>query len=341
MIDVNLYKRFLLDKLPNAKEASGGSEINCKCVYCSDNKRHMYVSIPKNEEDPSMYNCFKCGAKGVVTDKVLQEWNVYEDSMAVALINHNKKVKVKNVINQRMVASLSNRYAKDDKLTRDKLDFINRRLGTDLTIKNCLDLKIVLNLKDLLSQNNITQYTRHNHIVNELDMGFVGFISLDNSFVNLRRIVPEGTVYKEIDKRYVNYNIFGKYDNAERFYTIPTVVNLNATERIKLHIAEGPFDILSVYLNLRNQEPGIYTCVAGSNYVGIVRHFILTMKLNYIEIHMYPDEGSGGEEYKLRYITELAAPMGIPVYIHRNKMLGEKDMGVPLDRIKEEIYQLI
>ena len=341
MIDVNLYKRFLLDHLPNAKEASGGTEINCKCVYCSDNKRHMYVSIPKGPDDPSMYNCFKCGSRGVVTDKVLQEWNTYDDSIAVALINHNKKIKIKNTVDTRMVASLSNMYAKNDQLTLDKLDFINRRLGTNLTIKNCLDLKIVLNLKDLLSQNNITEYTRHMHIINELDMGFIGFISLDNSFVNLRRIVPEGTVYKDIDKRYVNYNIFGKYDNAERFYTVPTVINLNTTERIKLHIAEGPFDILSIYLNLRNQEPGIYTCVAGSNYIGIVRHFILAMKLSYIEIHMYPDEGSGGEEYKLRDITNLAAPMGIPVYIHRNKMLGEKDMGVPLERIKEEIYQLI
>ena len=341
MIDIELYKNFLLEHLPNAKLASGGSEINCKCLYCSDNKRHMYVSIPSRPEDPSMYNCFKCGARGIVDDKVLQDWNTYDDSMAVALINHNKNIKVKSVVGSRMVASLSNRYAKNDQLTLDKLEFINKRLGTNLTIKNCLDLKIVLNLKDLLSQNNITEYTRHMHIVNELDMGFIGFISLDNSFVNLRRIVPEGTVYKDIDKRYVNYNIFGKYDNAERFYTIPTTVNLNTTERIKLHIAEGPFDILSIYLNLRNQEPGIYTCVAGSNYLGIVKHFILSMKLNFIEIHLYPDEGNGGEEYKVREISELVAPMGIPVFIHRNKMLGEKDMGVSPDRIKEEIYQLI
>ena len=101
-----------------------------------------------------------------------------------------------------------------------------------------------------------------------------------NSFVNLRRVVPEGTIYKSIDKRYVNYNIFGKYDNVERFYTIPTIIDLNNPHPIKLHIAEGPFDILSIYLNLRKQEPGIYTCIAGSNYIGILRHFILTMKLN-------------------------------------------------------------
>ena len=340
MIDKEQYKAFLLSHMPNAKLASGGSEINCKCVNCSDTKRHMYISIPRNANDPSLYNCFKCGTQGIVTDKVLQEWNIYNDDIAVALINHNKSAKIKTNVT-REVANLSNRYAKDDQRTRDKLEFVNFRLGTNLTIKNCLDLKIVLNLKDLLAQNKITDYTRHLHIVNELDMGFVGFISLDNCFVNLRRIVPEGTVYKDIDKRYVNYNIFGKYDNAERFYTIPTVVNLNTSERVKLHIAEGPFDILSVYLNLRKQEQGIYTCVAGSNYLGIVRHFILAMKLNYIEIHLYPDEGTGGEEYKVRDISELAAPMGIPVYIHRNRMFGEKDMGVPLDRIKEEIYRLI
>lgn len=340
MIDTSSYTDFLLKHLPNAKLASGGSEVNCKCLYCDDRSRHLYISIPKKSTDPSLFNCFRCGTKGIVTDRVLQEWNIYDDSIAISLINHNKGIKT--VGNQtRKVAGLSNMYAKNDRLTSDKLEFINSRLGTNLTVKNCLDLKIVLNLKDLLSQNNITEYTRNMQIINELDMGFLGFISLDNSFINMRRIVPEGTVYKDIDKRYVNYNIFGKYDNSERFYTIPTVVNLNTVERIKLHIAEGPFDILSIYLNLRKQEPGIYTCIAGSNYIGLVRHFILAMRLTYIEIHLYPDEGNGGEEYKLRSIADLVKPMEIPIYIHRNKMLGEKDMGVPLNRIKEEIYQLL
>ena len=120
MIDKEVYTKFLLSHLPNAKIASGGSEVNCKCMYCSDNKRHMYVSIPKNPNDPSMYNCFKCGARGIVTDTVLQEWNTYDDSIAVALINHNKNIKTKFNVT-REIASLSNWYAKDDQLTLDKL----------------------------------------------------------------------------------------------------------------------------------------------------------------------------------------------------------------------------
>jgi hypothetical protein len=301
----------------------------------------MYISIPENDNEPSKFNCFRCPAKGIVTDKTLTEWGIYDDNIAIMLINHNKNIKGGRYIFQRDVARLVYRYSKRDKLTMDKLQFINNRLGTCLTIDDCLRLKIILNLKDLLTQNNITTYTRHESIVNELDLGFMGFLSLDNSFVNLRRIVAPGKVYHSIDQRYVNYNIFNKFDNAERFYTIPTTIDLSSTERIKLHIAEGPFDILSIYLNLRHQEPGIYTCIAGNNYIGILRHFILTMKLNYIELHVYPDEGNGGEESKMLSIVNFCNPMGIPIYIHRNRMPGEKDMGVPIERIQEEIYQII
>ena len=74
----------------------------------------------------------------------------------------------------------------------------------------------------------------------------------------MRRTCPEGVVYKSIDKRYINYKLYIKDDTNQRFYTIPTKVNLNIPNRIKFNISEGPFDILSVYLNLRNKEPGIY-----------------------------------------------------------------------------------
>ena len=163
-------------------------------------------------------------------------------------------------------------------------------------------------------------------------------MSFDNSFINFRRIVPEGIINTGLDKRYINYNIFNKFDNTERFYVIPSELSLVSRERIKLHIAEGPLDCLSIYLNCRNQEPGVYAAIAGNNYQGIVRHMIIVLQTNFVEVNIYPDNDISGDDRKMNNIIELCRPLNIPVIIHRNAFPGEKDFGVPKERINETIY---
>jgi hypothetical protein len=118
----------------------------------------------------------------------------------------------------------------------------------------------------------------------------------------MRRTCDEGIVYKGIDKRYINYKIFDKFDTSERFYTIPTRVNLNNPYRTKIHIAEGPFDILSIYENLRHREEGIYTSIAGSNYKGLAMYFLERYKLPFTEIHFYPDNDNIASTSKINEI---------------------------------------
>jgi glycosyltransferase involved in cell wall biosynthesis len=149
----------------------------------------------------------------------------------------------------------------------------------------------------------------------------------------MRRLCKEGLVYESIDKRYINYKLFDKFDTSERFYTIPTSIDINSPERIKIHIAEGPFDILSVYRNLRNMEPGIYTSIAGSNYKGIAMYFLEVYKLPYVELHFYPDNDQSNEV--IEKIAKYVEPMLIPVYIDRNIKEGEKviiGVGFPFNR---------
>ena len=72
-----------------------------------------------------------------------------------------------------------------------KLNYINSRLGLSLNYDELMSKKIVLNLNDLLYSNNINELTRDPNIVRQLDKGFIGFISQDNAFVNMRRLVSE------------------------------------------------------------------------------------------------------------------------------------------------------
>lgn len=340
------YRKFLLSNIPSAKSAAGGREVTCRCFYCPDSSNpksaHFYISIPQSEEEPSMYDCKLCHASGIVTNKTLLEWGIYDNNVAEDLILHNRKIKV-NPKNskyfERRVYNVQNSYIQDSEVSQIKLKYINERIGTGLSYEDLKRLKIVLNLKDLLKSSNVTTLTRDPSIVDQLDINFMGFISIDNSYLNMRRICKEGLVYKSIDKRYVNYNIFNDF-NTDRFYTVPTSVDMCSTDRIKIHIAEGPFDILSIYLNCRHMEPGIYTSVAGSNYLGVITYFIENYMLPYVEVHLYPDNDKYGSKRNMEWIKRYLEPLKIPMLVHRNLYEGEKDFGVPVDRIKEAIIEM-
>lgn len=340
------YAEYLLSNIkPWARLASGGSVINCRCFYCRDSATlshgHFYISIP-TDKDPSLFYCQKCKAKGIVTSDKLIEWGLFNPEIGIELRKHNANV-LSNPVNSKyrtqLIYRLFNPQPKDDELSRFKLKYINDRLGTNLSYDDCIRLKIVLNLNELLMMNNITNLSRDSRIVEALDAGFIGFISIDNSFVNLRNVGVLTSLHQSIDKRYVNYNIFNKYDNTNRFYTIPCSFNIEDTRPLQLHIAEGAFDILSIKLNLRqNEDRAIFTSIGGSGYKGILRYFITTLKIPNLEIHMYPDmdisrreiEDVHGYVYQFRY----------PFYIHQNMQPGEKDFGVPINRISESISKL-
>ena len=340
MINPDMYRSFLLKRIPTASVVSGGKNINCRCFNCPDSKnpnsKHFYISIPQSEGEPSLYYCHKCHCSGVVTYKTLIEWNIYDDNVAVEIINHNKKIDPRSKYIDRTHYALRCSHTTANNISQYKLNYINNRLGTSFSYEELRRLKIILNLEDLLRDNNIKDLTRNPNIVDQLDINFLGFLSIDNAFLNMRRVCDEGLVYKGIDKRYINYKIFDKFDTSERFYTIPSTVNL-LVPRVKINIAEGPFDILSVYKNVRQEEPGIYTSIAGSNYMGLVLYFLQTYKIPNAEFHIYPDNDKYGSRRNMQYIANYLKPMMMPVYLHRNMYPGEKDFGVSRQRIHESI----
>ena len=340
-MDSNAYRDFLLRSIPNAKLASGGREVVCRCFYCPDSDDirhgHFYISIPENKDQPSLYHCMKCQASGMVTNRTLLDWNVYDDRVAEDLVVHNKNINpnIKRQYSEDYIYNIRNNYISQDSLSITKLDYINNRLGTNLGLEDMERLKIVLNLGDLLKANNIQSITRHQNIVEQLDQSFIGFLSLDNAFLNMRRICDKGIVYKTIDKRYVNYSIFDKKNSKSRFYVIPNTIDAAQPERVKIHIAEGPFDILSIYENLRLREPGIYIAIGGSNYYGTILDIIYRYKLPYCEVHIYPDNDNPGSDKKMSFIRDKLNRRCITTTMHRNIMENEKDFGVPLSRIRE------
>ena len=340
------FKQFILMTIPTAKAVSDGSTIACRCPYCGDSKKsisskHFYISVP-TDTDPALYYCHLCHSAGIVTHKKLIDWGCYDDEMATKLYQHNQKVMGSSKYKQYSPGAkytLVNRGIRNDEISLEKIAYFNNRLGVNLTPREILDLKIVMNLGDLLAQNRISKLTRNANIVDQLDRSFMGFLSFDSAFVTLRKY-DDREVYKTIDKRYVNYRLFDKQDTSERFYVIPQKVDLLQPGRIKLHIAEGAFDILSVYLNMRHRESGIYSSVSGSNYAGIISHFSIEEMIPNLEVHLYPDNDQYGSDNNMNKIARDFNSLQIPMYVHRNMSPNEKDFGVTPDRIKESIRKI-
>lgn len=335
------FKQFILSYIPRARLASGGTVINCRCFECGDSNNlrsaHMYL-FPPERNKPAWYYCHLCQAHGMITHSKLIEWNIYDDEMAQELNLHNARVsKYKSVQNKFTTRRFQtiNDFITMDQTTQIKMKYFNNRLGLNLQPQDFLNLKVVLNLKDMLSRNE-TKPTRQPNVINDLDRAFIGFMSLDNAFVTMRRLDNQ-KVYESVDYRYVNYRIYDKEDTTQRFYVIPTVVNLLSVEPIHIHISEGAFDIISVYYNLRNREHGIYAGACGSNYIGLVMHFIETLRIPNLCFHLYPDNDKYGGQNKISIIGNLLESLRIPLFVHRNTSPNEKDFGVSLDRIRESI----
>lgn len=334
----------LLHRLPKAKLASGRREIACRCMYCGDskkdsNKRSMYISVPQGEDDLMFYNCFRadCGAKGILTEETLLDWGIYDKDMLVSISNHNNKAyklskNKKYKINNRKIYPIHNKMISENKVTEYKLDYINNRLGTSFNYNDITNFKIVLNLGDLLKSNGIQDMTRHVETMKSLHKEYIGFLNVDNGLVNLRNVNP-----KSKRMRYVNYTIFQDSEPL-RFYVLPTTVD-NRYEA-NIHIAEGVFDILSVYENMNRKSipNSIFASVFGASYYKVMRWFILESGLRHMVFHIYVDNDVPYNT--ISAIKKLAETSNFKTYIHKNEHPGEKDFGVRKEKITEIVRRV-
>lgn len=332
------------------KVGSAGKQLITVCPMsihgdCTDKSGHLYIGPFRNTDEPVFYNCFKCGFSGIVTEKFLSLFDIQDNEFNKALSEYNKNSDktIQNKTGKIKQFNIINDYITNCRLSEQKLAYINNRLGLQLTYKDLIDKKIVLNLFDLLKRNNIEKLTRDERIVSSLNHDFIGFIASDNNHVNMRNLA-ERKVHPSIDKKYINYNIFSG-DIGNKYYILPTNIDLSSPEKIMVHIAEGPFDVLGIYYNVMNQYDyrSIYAGGTGKGYIGLIEYLICDLGLFNIELHIYPDlDISQNDMIDLgRYLSVF----NIDIFIHRNLYKNkngeqEKDFGVPRDRIINSTLQI-
>lgn len=346
---------FLLNNIPG-KVVSGDKEFVCRCPFCGDSKNlksaHFYINLPNSDEIPVMYHCKKCNTSGVLNRNILRDLGVevIDGDILSDLIKRQKKLSgnfIRGSNKNRSIYKFNIIYDRISygKNTNYKLKYINNRLGTNLSYQECIDSKIVLNLFDLYDnpKNYLRDFTRDSRIVQELNDSFIGFLGYSNGVLNMRNIKDKDKYTKYLNKRYVNYNLFPS-DNLEgtsKYYIIPNTIDTLNPNPVKIRIAEGPFDVLSIFYNLNNgnKDNTIYASIEGKSYVNLIKFLLADLRIINAEIHIYFDNDVSDKE--IREILNQLQFLNMNIYFHWNRFENEKDYGVPKNRIIDYFEQVI
>lgn len=341
MIQKEQIKQYLLQVLNNPSVVSGGSEIACPCPFCGEQRKKLYIGPFDLSDNPIQYNCFVCGTNGYVDQYFLDNCGISTQiDPEVLKSNKGNSYKTKG-IDQDIYHNINWFQITDNELSKYKLNYINRRLGTQLTFQDCIDNKIILNIHDLLQLNHINYLTRHQDIVNQLNMYFIGFLSRSNSMLNMRNMVFNTDIslklHESIQKKYINYKIF-QTSASNDFYILPT--NIDITKHIRVYIAEGAFDILGIKYNLiKSNDNCIYIAGKGKAYEKALIWLIKTLASYDMEVHYFPDKDVPNYTIKNTiWKFKSAFPM-YRFFIHNNKYENEKDYGVPENRISDFMWE--
>lgn len=347
-------KQFLLNNIPG-KVVAGDKEFLCRCPFCGDSRHlksaHFYINLPNSDEVPVMYHCKKCNVSGVLNRTVLRELGVevIEGDILSDLIKRHKKLSgnfIRGSGKNKSIYKFNTKYdlISMSEMSEWKMKYINNRLGLNLSYQDMINCKIILNLEDLYNTNDsqYLQYTRDKRIVKELNDYFIGFLGYNNGTINMRNLKP-GEVSKYVDKRYVNYNLFPvEYlEGTSKYYILPTVVDTLNPDPIKIHIAEGPFDILSIFYNLYNGNTynSIYSSIGGKSYINLIKFLLCDLKILNAEIHIYFDNDI--KRFEIEDIIYQLQYLNLDIYFHWNRFENEKDYGVSKEKISDYSEHII
>ena len=330
--------------IPSAKVVGGAKEIVVRCKECGDSNdvkhAHMYLKVPLSPTDVSLYHCKKCNASGVVNEEFLRKYGCNDPQI---LIEYSQNLQaIYNSPNRLIhfqhhsIYSINNRFISNRIDTMNKLGYINSRIGSNFTLQDLLRLKIFLNLSDVINDNKL-QCTRSPNIIDALDKHYIGFITYNNSRAIMRKITDD--YVKDLNYRYINYNLISDIDDGVNYYVIPSQASLDSC--VNIHIAEGVFDILSIFYNLNkcNTINNIYVASGGKSYLQALRQILEYSGLIFYNIHIYPDKDVYPQELN-RIFLKHVRKLPCRVHVHRNTFNDEKDFGVPINRIRDyvEVY---
>ena len=339
-------KKIVLDRiktLPVCIPNSGQTNWVTRCPYCGDSRNilhgHFSIKIDMNSDSIMLARCFRCNESGIITSQTMEDLGVplsIEDAKALDVLNrpNSKSTYARQKPLKYKVPVLINPV--DNKI---KLDYLNERLGIEFTPEMIQESKIILSIMDFFSENKIRIPDHINpRMIKLIEENYVGFLSANNNKITFRRVVNNDQL-----SRYIKISIDPYNTSPNNFYSIKNPgIDLLYTTPVHVHIAEGTFDIISIKYNLIHDPSQIHLFFASCGYnFGTIIKWLIYMGINTdLYIHLYSDNDKSDEE-DMRVLNSGINKYWIDhAYIHRNMYQGEKDFGVPANRINESHIQL-
>lgn len=332
-----------LNDLPVCIPNSAHTQWTIRCPYCGDSHdpSHGHLSIKIDVDDDSsamVYRCFKCDVSGLVNDQFLQDVGVYIDSdMVKELRSLNRRSARKNLFTNDQIENFIVPVPDDCPENREKMEYINQRLGLQLTLEDCPRLKIVPSLLKFCAANKIwyqnlqmSEWSIHN-----IEFFYVGFLSQSNNVLTFRYIGKDSNA-----RRYMKVLLNPRNHNPASFYMIPCAISMISEKPLNVHIAEGTFDIISIHENFgEDNDRNIYAAICGYGPAAILRYLIYNGLMYKANVHIYCDnDKTDMEEFQVLLKHPEVIPWIKKLYFHRNTFKDEKDYGVPKDRIQDEYF---
>lgn len=325
---------YRLLQLPYAHRINA-NQIACRCALCGDSKKdkrktRFYIQTNLNNDNPILYNCFNCGASGILTPSILRSFEINDLKLNSDLIVFNKQAqkrfnKIYNIKDNKNGYKVP--IGRKGTIDEIKKKYLEDRLGLSFTFEELQQLKVIFSLEQFLIHNKIEEVTTNSERANLLNNDYVGFLTIRNEFIIYRDITNNNKL------RYDKYSIIKSFDNTRKFYTIPNNIDLLTDETIHINLAEGTFDILGIFYHVKNQKikNQIYAAVCGSAYTSVIKYFLsLGLVGDNIIINIYSDADKDYYWYK-KMIEELS-PFVKEINLFYNTK--SKDYGVPKNEIE-------
>lgn len=348
-MNVSEYKLQLYETLESIyPHKKAHNQIAVRCPLCGDSRKHhdsTHFGIKINvtdDKEPVMYNCFLCNESGIMTSDILRALEVYDLEMTTGIQKFNKAVMkdIKRMGFKENSVKMKIPMPEDNQGNRIKKAYLENRLGRSFTYEELVQMKTIFSLKDFLVANDIDRLTTTVEKSSELNAFYVGWVTVRNEKINFRQVIESKF------RRYEKYEIYKGLDNTQKFYAIPTKVDIMSNEPITLVLSEGILDVWGAYYNVfdQNIDNMIYCAACGSGFVSVVRYFLKKGFMDNLNLIILSDnEPHRTKKFYTAMFKEFDPWIdNISVYYNTHITNGkeEKDFGVPKSQTKVKVIKL-
>ncbi len=293
-------------------------QYRIRCPICGDSKKdatdsHCYIKCSYDPNEPILYNCFLCNSNGKVGKWFLEKMGANKRIIdGVSTQRYNRIPSIKNT-NLDILTG-------DPMINSPQIKYIEDRLGSGFTYEDYDKFKIIWNM------DNIREHITDQKILNTLpnNKESISFISDDKTVMLTRTFLSSENDHQWRKIRIVPGDHYS-------YYVIKATLDLFTKEPLYVNIAEGIFDVMSVYKNFNDGPNSVFIAALGSDYMSALEFAINKGFVgSNIIIKIYIDNGIN--ESQLTQRLKKYKWMFNSVYVYKN-IIG-KDVGEKLETIK-------